>query len=258
MPYISIINNKNDDFMKTKAILIGSSSRIGQALIKELAALYETVILITRTAPKRMSENMQIYQVGDFQSLASAMESVAIDANTDAFSCLGATRSQVMSDDEFYQVNVLYNMEFARICKSKGVTHFYYLSKEGVDEPKDDNELIAKADVEYYLRSLQFDQLSIFRLYKLTASQKTPLLSSLTLGSLQSLKNAASASGAWLKGKRPLTPKQVAVNIALGAYEHPRQYNENHPLFHLPKCRIVRHSEMQKIAAMAGQNQKLS
>ena len=160
--------------MKTKAILIGGSSRVGEALAQELALIYESVILITRTQPRAMSANMQVYHVADFRALASTIETVAIGADTDAFSCLGVSKQQVPSHDEFYQVNVLYNLEFAKACKQKGVQQFYFLSKEGADTPNHDDELTAKADVEYDLRTLSFDTLAIFSFVSLNLTQAPP------------------------------------------------------------------------------------
>ncbi|WP_114800194.1 NAD-dependent epimerase/dehydratase family protein [Moraxella canis] len=223
--------------MKTKAILIGGSSRVGEALAQELALIYESVILITRTQPRAMSANMQVYHVADFRALASTIEAMAIGADTDAFSCLGVSKQQVPSHDEFYQVNVLYNLEFAKACKQKGVQQFYFLSKDGADAPNHDDELTAKADVEYYLRTLSFDTLAIFRLHRLTLPKQR--LSLKSLGS-QALNGALSVLTS--KNKRALEPKQVAACMALTAYEHNHQ-----PQLRTPnQATIITHEQMLK------------
>lgn len=220
--------------MKTKAILIGGSSRVGEALAQELALIYESVILITRTQPRAMSANMQVYHVADFRALASTIETVAIGADTDAFSCLGVSKQQVPSHDEFYQVNVLYNLEFAKACKQKGVQQFYFLSKEGADVPNHDDELTAKADVEYDLRTLSFDTLAIFRLYRLTLPKHR--LSLKNLGS-QALNGVLSKLN---KNKRALEPKQVAACMAITAYKHNHQ-----PQLRTPnQATIITHEQM--------------
>lgn len=225
--------------MKTKAIIIGGSSRVGQALARELALIYETVILVTRTQPRAISANMQVYHVPDFQSLPVTIEAMAIGTDTDAFSCLGVSRAQVASDDEFYQVNVLYNLEFAKACKKKGVQQFYYLSKDGADAPNHDTELTAKADVEYYLRTLSFDTLAIFRLNRLTLAKQPLSIKSLGNMGAQTLQGALSAIR--LKRKRALTPEQVAACIALLAYEHNHQ-----PQLRTPnQATIITHEQLQ-------------
>lgn len=227
--------------MKTKAILIGGSSRVGQALARELATLYETVILITRTQPRAISANMQVYHVADFQALPATLQSIAIGADTDAFSCLGVSQSQVASYDEFYQVNVLYNVEFAKACKKKGVTQFYFLSKDGADAPNHDPELVAKADVEYYLRTLSFDTLAIFRLNRLSAEKQQLSLKTIGKLGIKTLKNSLFVLNHFTK-KRALTPKQVASCMALSAYEHNHQ-----PSLRTPnQATIITHEKMLK------------
>ncbi|MFB6349534.1 NAD-dependent epimerase/dehydratase family protein [Moraxella marmotae] len=225
--------------MKSKAIVIGSSSRVGQALARELALIYETVILITRKQPRAISPNMQVYHVADFQALSSTIESIAIGADTDAFSCLGVAQSQVASRDEFYQVNVLYNLEFAKACKKKGVQQFYFLSKDGADAPNHDDELTAKADVEYYLRTLSFDTLAIFRLNQLTPLKQTFGLKTALRASQKAIQGVLSAVRFQSK-KHPLSPKQVAACMALCAYEH------NHkPQLRTPnQATIITHEQM--------------
>lgn len=226
--------------MKTKAIIIGGSSRVGQALARELALIYETVILVTRTQPRMISVNMQVYHVADFQSLPTTIETMAIGSDTDAFSCLGVSRTQVASDDEFYQVNVLYNLEFAKACKKKGVQQFYYLSKDGADVPNHDTELTAKADVEYYLRTLSFDTLVIFRLNRLMPSKYQLSLKAISNIGIQALKGALSAIR--LKRKHALAPEQVAACMALLAYEHNHQ-----PQLRTPnQATIITHEQMMK------------
>lgn len=227
--------------MKTKAILIGASGRVGQALARQLSALYETVILVTRTQPAVMSANMHIYHVPDFQSLPTIISGISIGADTDAFSCLGVAKSQVASMDEFYQVNVLYNLEFAKACCDKGVSRFFYLSKEGADQPTGNDELIAKADVEYYLGTLGFDELVVFRLGKLTAPKLTGLPNISTL-----FGNAKQAIIDAITPVRPLTPEQVASSIALVAYRLSQQ------AAHEPKqpVRIISHARMRKKAGL--------
>lgn len=226
--------------MKTKAILIGSSGRVGQALAQQLAVLYETVILITRTQPRAISANMQVYHVADFRSLSTTIEAMAIGADTDAFSCLGVSHTQVASSDEFYQVNVLYNLEFAKACKKKGVTQFYFLSKDGTDAPNQNDELIAKADLEYYLRTLSFDTLAIFRLSGLTQAKQAFALKNAAKMGVNALKNSLSLLN--FKKKRPLSPEQVAQCMALSAYEHNHQ-----PSLRTPnQATIITHEQMLK------------
>lgn len=229
--------------MKRKAIVIGSSGRVGQALVRELAALYDTLIVITRTQPRSISENMYVYHVKNFDVLADTIALMPIGADTDAFSCLGVAKKNVASQDGFYQVNVLFNIAFAKACRDKGVARFFYLSKSGVQNAGKDVELIAKAEVESYLKTLEFDDLVVFRLQKLSpVREQFPLKVATKLG-LNLVKNTIGAIIAFDK-KEMLSPERVAVAMSLIAYELNLQgkYHANKEGF-----RVVLHDQMCKI-----------
>ncbi|OOR87319.1 hypothetical protein B0181_10495 [Moraxella caviae] len=223
--------------MKRKAIVIGSSGRVGQALVRELVALYETVIVITRTQPATMSENMHVYPVQNFDALESTIGAMAIGADTDAFSCLGVAKTDAASRDEFYQVNVLFNLAFAKACREKGVERFFYLSKDGADKPERNDELIAKADVEYYLTTLGFNDVCVFRLNKLTPAKTSFSLKTLSSTGLRFAKQAA-LSLVRMNKTEALSPRRVAAAMALVAYRRYRQKRQ------APIMRVVEHGEM--------------
>lgn len=223
----------------TKAILIGGSGRVGQALARELSVLYDTVILIARKQPTVMTANMHIYLVNDFQSLPTLIESMAIGFDTHAFSCLGVTFGQVASQDEFYRVNVLYNVQFAQACHKKGVKRFFYLSKAGVDQPKDAQQS-AKADVERELKNLGFEDLVIFRPYGLTPPKQKSLLGLSSPSWLLHEAKSALLSGLGLTQKQALTPNQVAASMAFLAYQLNQAPHQLGP-------KIIKHEQMQSL-----------
>lgn len=226
-------------FMKRKAVLIGASGRVGQALTRELAALYDTLIVITRTQPATISENTHIYHVQNFDALSDTIASMAIGADTDAFSCLGMDKQDAMSEDEFYQVNVLFNIAFAKACQDKGVQRFFYLSKMGADKAGRDTELIARADVEHYLKSLDFSKVVFFRLHKLTFAKDKFSFKTAGRFGLNLAKNTLS-SALSLDKKQRLTPKRVAAAMSLTAYR--LHLHNKHQSFepHL----VISHDEM--------------
>lgn len=226
--------------MKTKAVLIGASGRVGQALARELAALYDTLIIITRTQPRAISENTHIYHVHDFDLLPDRIASMPIGQDTDAFSCLNITKKDAISDDEFYQVNVLFNTAFAKACRDKGVSRFFYLSTMGVDNAGHDPDLIAKSNVEHYLKSLDFNDLAFFRLHKLTPAKEKFSIKSLGRFGLSVAKNAANSLMPFDKKQR-LTPKRVAVAMSLTAYQ--RQLRNRHQV-NEHACVIITHDDM--------------
>lgn len=201
--------------MKNKAILIGASDDIERALVRELSTLYQTVILVTRTPPKSMTANMHLYHLADFDTLATALASIAIGADTDAFSCLEFARDEYMTADEFYRINVLHNIEFANLCKTKGVECFFYLSKQGAAYPDKSDELSAKADVEYHLQTLGFDNVVILRPNLVTSSAS--LLANVQNQAVGIAKQLLKPFKIPLNTR--LSPEQVATCMAIAAYQ---------------------------------------
>lgn len=249
--------------MKRKAILIGGSNRVGQALMRELGALYDTLIVITRTPPHSISENMHIYHVQNFDNLAGIIASMPIGADTDAFSCLDMDKKDAASLDEFYQVNVLFNLDFAKSCLEKGVARLFYLSQAGVDAPTKDQKLIAKADVEYHLQSLGFDELVVFRPYRLTPpktqfslknAKNLSLHTGLDFGlklAKNTIENTVGNLGHLisLDKKPPISPKRVAAAMSLTAY---RLHKDNKHRKHSPNFLALSHDDMLAMTEMDG------
>ncbi|UNU73404.1 NAD(P)H-binding protein [Moraxella nasovis] len=221
--------------MKRKAIVIGASGRVGQALVHELSALYETVIVITRTQPRLMSENMHIYSVKDFGVLADTVQAIAIGNDTDAFSCLGLTKANAASLDEFRQVNVGYNVAFAKACKDKGVQRFFYLSKKGADKSTRHDDIAIKSVVENELKRLGFDNLYLFRLSQLTLDKIGFSIKNISDTSINIVKNVLRL--ALRVQHQPLTPRHVAVAISLIAYQ-------SHTQKHKKAVQIITHERM--------------
>lgn len=233
--------------MKRKAVLIGSSGRIGQALARELSALYDTLIIIARTPPQRISENMHIYHVPDFHTLASTIDSMPLGADTDAFSCLEVAKKDTNSDEEFYQINVLFNVIFAQACQAKGVKRFFYLSKAGADNPQKDPELLAKAEVEQSLQSLDFDVVS-FRLDKLTPAKDKLSLKSVGRFGMQLAKTTLDKITPFHKTEA-LTPKRIAIAISLSAYRLNLNHKHRQAAGHF---HAISHDDMCKMSEMEG------
>lgn len=235
-------------FMKRKAVLIGASGRVGKALTQELAALYDTLIIITRTQPNTISENTHIYHVQNFDVLSDTIASMPIGLDTDVFSCLSIAKKDATSSDEFHQVNVSFNLAFAKACHDKGVKRFFYLSKMGADKAKGDVELVAKSDVESYLSSLNFGDVVFFRLHKLTPAKEKLSIKSLARFGMYFAKTTLNTMISFDKKER-LTPKRVAAAMALTVY----QLNlRNKYQTHGKNCLVISHDEMCAMTAVDG------
>lgn len=233
--------------MKRKAVLIGVSGRVGQALMRELAALYDTLIVITRTQPRHISENMHIYHVQNFDALAKTVATMPIGADTDAFSCLELPKKAAASDDEFYQVNVSFNLAFAKACQDKGVNRFFYLSTANKKGGKQADWQV-KSEVEAALRAMQFSDVAVFRLQNLMPAKEVFSLKNAGRFGLNFAKNALTQMVSFDKQER-LTPSRVAIAMSLTAYRlHlPSKYKSNEHRF-----LIISHEQMQAMTELDG------
>ncbi len=111
--------------MQRKAIIIGATGRIGQTLVRELSSLYATVIVISRTPPKYISENTHVYTLSDFDNLQQTLSATSLDAETDAFCCLSAKHDET-SPEALEKIYHSYPKAFAKACHDKGVRRFFF------------------------------------------------------------------------------------------------------------------------------------
>lgn len=197
--------------MQRKAIIIGATGRVGQALTRELCALYETVIVVARTMPKCMSENMQVYALADFDNLTKTLEATAIDDKTDAFCCLWTPPHHI--DDEMLQkVHYEYPKQFATLCYQKGVRSLFLLSKAGASLQASQKVLRMRGQLHHDLSALSWRHLVIFMVQKVTLSNTDHSLKGLG-------KKAIRFFERFLPTDEPLTPTQIGVCMALTAFD---------------------------------------
>lgn len=149
--------------MQRKAVIIGATGLVGQHLVKQLSAIYDTLIVIARRPPRYINESIHFYQVNDFDNLVEVFANISVDYNTDAFTCLGTTRKLAGSDEAFHKVDHDYNVTFATLCRHKNVENFFLLSamNSGTDSRFFYNRV--KAEIEQSIKALGFEQLVIFR-----------------------------------------------------------------------------------------------
>lgn len=229
--------------MKRKAIIIGATGRVGQALTHELIALYDTVTVISRTQPDFFSANMQCYTLSDFANLSASLSALSLDDKTDAFCCLWLDKADAISDEALKQVHYEYPYEFAVLAAQKGVRRFYLLSKAGASLDSRNPLLKLKAKLEQAICALKlgdgaaaFDSTVSFRVDKLSAAKSTSLSKTLS-------RQAKQWANRLIYG-RALTPEQVAAAMMMVAYQQAHQ-----PFFsqHKPNLRIISHDKMLKM-----------
>lgn len=214
--------------MQRKAIVIGATGLVGQHLIKQLSALYDTLIVIARRPPRFINASMRFYQVNDFDNLAEVFASVGVGRTTDAFSCLGTTKKQAGSDEAFRKVDYEYNLTFATLCRDKGVENFFLLSSMNANSDSRFLYNRVKADIEQSIMALDFAQLAIFRPSLLLGKHKGRPLESISQKAFQLISPLVSES----LPLHPISAKRVAIAMAVtahDAYERRKYHSEPIP-----------------------------
>ncbi len=201
--------------MQRKAIVIGATGLVGQHLIKQLSALYNTLIVIARRPPRFINSSMRFYQVNDFDNLAEVFASIGVNRNTDAFSCLGTTKKQAGSDEAFRKVDHDYNVAFAELCHEKGVENFFLLSSMNADIDSRFLYNQVKAETENSIIELGFAQLVIFRPSLLLGKHKGRPLESISQKAFQLISPLLSES----LPLHPISAKRVASAMAMSAHD---------------------------------------
>ena len=201
--------------MQQKAIVIGATGLVGQHLIKQLSALYDTLIVIARRPPRYINASMRFYQINDFDNLTEVFASVGADRTTDAFSCLGTTKKQAGSDEAFRKVDHDYNVQFATLCQDKGVENFFLLSSMNADSNSRFLYNRVKAETEQSIKALGFAQLVIFRPSLLLGRHKGRPLESISQKAFQLISPLLSES----LPLHPISAKRVASAMAMTAHD---------------------------------------
>lgn len=201
--------------MQQKAIVIGATGLVGQHLIKQISELYDTLIVIARRPPRYMNTRMRFYQLQDFDNLSEIFSSVGVDKNTDAFSCLGTTKKQAGSDEAFRKVDHDYNVHFAKLCRERGVRHFFLLSAANANSDSRFFYNRVKAQTEDAISALKFPQLVIFRPSLLLGKHKGRPMESISQKAFQLISPLLSES----MPLHPISAKRVAIAMAMSAHE---------------------------------------
>lgn len=192
-----------------KAIIIGATGRIGQALTSELCSLYSVVYVIARTPPKYLHENMHVYTLSNFDNLADIMYSVSLDEYSDAFCCLW---TEVTSGREaITKVHFDYPITFAQICHQQGVRRLFMLSKLGMGARLDKSILQAREALVERLGSLMWQNLVFFMVDKVTLPKDDHSLKMLGKKMMRYARELLPSSHA-------LSPSEIGMVMALVAF----------------------------------------
>lgn len=175
------------------ALLAGASGLVGSYVLEGLldAPDFSRVYAITRRPLGR--EHARIAnRIVQFDKLESQLQGLTCHV---AFCCLGSTRREAGSDDEFYKVDVEYVLAFARAARKAGAQRFIVVSSAGADPRSRVFYLRTKGEMEQALAELGFASVDIMqpgpllgwrrqiRPLELVAAVFMPLVNPLLVGS---------------------------------------------------------------------------
>ncbi|ENW08070.1 hypothetical protein F933_00596 [Acinetobacter beijerinckii CIP 110307] len=145
-----------------KAIVIGATGLVGQALIDELQQLedFSAITVIVRKKSDTLNAYSKVTQLVLEDFLLLNDEDVS--SHTHAFSCLGSTIKQAGSKQAFYAIDYEINAHFADLIQDKNI-HFLIVSALGADANSPIFYNKVKGELEDYLKSLSIYKLSIFQ-----------------------------------------------------------------------------------------------
>lgn len=145
-----------------KAIVIGATGLVGQALVEQLqqADDFSEITVVVRKKSDKFNAYSKVNQLVLDDFLLLNDEDVA--GHSHAFSCLGSTIKQAGSKQAFYAIDYEINAHFADLIQDKNI-HLLVISALGanVKSPIFYNKV--KGELENYLKQLTIYKLSIFQ-----------------------------------------------------------------------------------------------
>lgn len=145
-----------------KAIVIGATGLVGQALVSELqqSDSFEAITVVVRKKLDTLDSYSKVNQlvIEDFLLLNDE----DVNTYTHAFSCLGSTIKKAGSKEAFYAIDYEINAHFADLIQDKNI-HFLIVSALGANANSPVFYNKVKGELEDYLKSLSIFKLSIFQ-----------------------------------------------------------------------------------------------
>ena len=145
-----------------KAIVIGATGLVGQALVERLQQSddFSLITVVVRKNSDTLKSYSKVTQLilEDFLLLNDE----DVSSHTHAFSCLGSTIKQAGSKEKFYAIDYEINAHFADLVQDKNI-HLLVVSALGANAKSPIFYNKVKGELEEYLKSLSIYKLSIFQ-----------------------------------------------------------------------------------------------
>lgn len=145
-------------------LFLGATGAVGSVSLKRLLSLSKVnqVFSLGRREISEYAQNPKlIQQIIDIHQPTSYSE-LNIKADT-AICTLGVGEPSKVDKTDFVAIDKTAVLEFAKVCKSKGVKHFQLLSSIGISSNSSNFYLRTKGELVKDLIDLNFERLSIFQ-----------------------------------------------------------------------------------------------
>jgi uncharacterized protein YbjT (DUF2867 family) len=144
-----------------RAIVIGATGLVGQAVVDQLADAdhISNVITLTRRPAEhsRSSVHNHVVAFDHLEDYASLFRADVL------FSCLGSTRKQAGSIAAQRTVDLEYQYTAAQLAANQGVRHYLLVSASGANCNSNNPYLKMKGELEQRVQVLPFQRISIFQ-----------------------------------------------------------------------------------------------
>ncbi|MHC5202012.1 NAD(P)H-binding protein [Myroides sp. LJL119] len=145
------------------AIVIGASGAVGKEITKELIKNpnIKQIDVFVRSKMDLQNDKLRVHVV-DFAEILSWGPSMIPNCDI-AFCALGTTIKQAGSRAKFKEIDYTYVVNFATICKAKGVNCFALVSSKGINSNSPFFYFQIKAAVEKAILDLDFNKTVLIR-----------------------------------------------------------------------------------------------
>ena len=149
--------------MSKSIVFLGASGAVGSAALEQSLSSSNTnrlLLLGRRTLEVGNNKNVE-QQIVDIEDATSYDN--YIQGYDSAICTLGVGEPSKVSREEFVKIDKIAVLDFAKVCKANGVTHFQLLSSVGISASSKNHYLRTKGELIEALKELKFERLSIFQ-----------------------------------------------------------------------------------------------